>query len=269
MKVLSNWRSVRLWESHLEQRLHRRHSLRIHGLLIGSATLLVMWGVSALVRTGGVDSLALRYLFTLGTGYLCYLGMLRWWGGRLAEREGRASETWSDAAEVAGQLAPDFDLPARPVGALRPGGQAGTTPARSSGEPHGATDHGSGFDLGSLGDLGELAGGADEGAVVVVPVLALFLIGVVLLTGTGSLVLLYFGSEVLLAVTLEIAFSYVAARAAVRLAREGWLRAAVRLTWKPLLGTVACAVLLGAFVDRFVPGAQTLPHAIRIVMGRG
>ena len=35
MKVLSNWRSVRLWETQVERDLHRHHSLRTHGILIG------------------------------------------------------------------------------------------------------------------------------------------------------------------------------------------------------------------------------------------
>jgi hypothetical protein len=47
MKVLSDWRSVRLWETRLERELHRNYSLRTHGILIGTFTLLLMWGVSA------------------------------------------------------------------------------------------------------------------------------------------------------------------------------------------------------------------------------
>ena len=47
MKVLSDWRSVRLWETQLERDLHRNYSLRTHGILIGTFTLLLMWGVSA------------------------------------------------------------------------------------------------------------------------------------------------------------------------------------------------------------------------------
>jgi hypothetical protein len=49
MKVLSNWRSVRLWETQLERDLHRNYSLRTHGILIGSFTLLLMWSASALL----------------------------------------------------------------------------------------------------------------------------------------------------------------------------------------------------------------------------
>jgi hypothetical protein len=66
-----------------------------------------------------------------------------------------------------------------------------------------------------------------------------------------------------------LAFSYVSARTAVRVVREGWLSAAVRLTWKPLMGAFFCAVFLGAMLDYFVPAAHSLPHAIRLIRGAG
>lgn len=245
MRVLSNWRSVKLWESAFERDLHRRHSLRAHGLLIGTFTLLLMWGVSSLVMHFGTRSLAVRYVFTLGVGYVAYLLILRWWAKRLAE----------DRAD----FNPDFDVPDL---------QGGSGPhAADTGYADLARADGTG--LGELaGGALEAAGSADEGAVVVIPVLAIFVVGIAVVLGAGWLVLLYFGSDVLLAVTLEVAFSYVSARAAVRLAREGWLSAALRLTWKPLLGAVVCAVVLGAAIDHFLPAAQTLPQAVRMVLGR-
>ncbi len=242
MKVLSNWRSVRLWETDVERDLHRRYSLRTHGLLIGSFTLLLMWAVSSLAMHFGTHSLALRYLFTLGVGYIAYLLIVRWWAQRLTENR------------------TDLNLDVPDVG----------------------TDHGAGADTGyadlahadgtGLGDLAggalEAVGSADEGVVIVVPVLAIFLIGCAIGFGAGWLALVYFGSDVLLAVTLEVAFSYVSVRTAVRLAREGWLSAAVRLTWKPLLGALLCAVLLGASIDHFMPQVNTLPAAVRVLLGR-
>ena len=135
----------------------------------------------------------------------------------------------------------------------------------------GATGNFSGESSGSNG-LGDLASGAidvaassDEGAIVVVPVVAIFLIGCALVLGVGTLAMLYFGWEILLTVAVEIAFSYVSARTAIRVVREGWLSAAVRLSWKPLLGTVLCAVLLGATIDYFLPAANSLPQAIKLL----
>ncbi len=242
MKILSNWRSVKLWESEFERDLRRRHSLRTHGMVIGSATLLAMWGVSWLLMAGGVERMALRYAITLGAGYLVYLGVLRWWARRLVDDRAELNPDGGDMADL-------VDV-----------GVDGLSQASGGGEGSALSDVASG----AL----DVAGGADEGALIVVPVLAIFLIGAALLFGAGALVLLYFGSDVLLAVALELAFTYVSARAAVRMAREGWLSAAVRLTWKPLLGALLCAVALGAAIDHFLPEAGTLPQAVRMLRGR-
>lgn len=239
MKILSNWRSVKLWESRVEQDLHRDHSLRTHGLLIGTFMLLLMWGISALQMHFGAHSLAVRYGMTLGIGYLAYLALLRWWAQRLVE----------------GRTDIDPDLPDVP--------EISRTSSHASG--------GSGSEAGLLSDVGGGSfdvTGLDEGAVVVVPVLAIFLIGSAIVFGAGWLALLYFGWDTLLAVAVEVAFSYVSARAAVRVAREGWLRVAVRLTWKPLLGALLCAVLLGAAIDHWMPGVRSLPEAVRVLLHR-
>ncbi|MEZ2295579.1 hypothetical protein [Variovorax sp. RCC_210] len=254
MKVLSNWRSVRLWETQLERDLHRNHSLRTHGILIGSFTLLLMWCVSALqMHLLHVDSLAVRYLLTLGVGYLGYLLVLRWWANRLVQ--GRELEI-------------DVDVPDMDFGGGRGGGRGGGSHSHASvGESGGGGSSGEGSGLSDVasGAL-DVAAGADEGAVIVVPVVAIFLICTAVVLGAGSLVLLYFSWDALLAVAIEVAFSYVSARAAVRVAREGWLMAAVRLTWKPLLGAVVCAVALGALLDHFMPQVNSLPEAVRVLM---
>lgn len=255
MKVLSNWRSVRLWETQLERDLHRNHSLRTHGILIGSFTLLLMWCVSALqMHLLHVDSLAVRYLLTLGVGYLGYLLVLRWWANRLVQ--GRELEI-------------DVDVPDMDFGGGRGGGRSGGSHSQASvgesGGGGGSSSGDSGLSDVASGAL-DVAAGADEGAVIVVPVVAIFLICTAVVLGAGSLVLLYFSWDALLAVAIEVAFSYVSARAAVRVAREGWLMAAVRLTWKPLLGAVVCAVALGALIDHFMPQVNSLPEAVRVLM---
>lgn len=242
MKVLSNWRSMRLWETQIERDLHRNHSLRTHGILIGTCMLLLMWGVSALqMHLLHVDSLAVRYFLTLGVGYLGYLLLLRWWARRLVENGvGVNLDVGGGDVVDAADLALDV---------------AGSASRAGFGD---AAD--------MAGGALELAGESDEGAIIVVPVVAIFLICVAVLFGAGSLVLLYFSWDALLAVAIEVAFSYVSARAAVRVAREGWLVAAVRLTWKPLLGAVISAVILGAVLDHFMPQVNSLPEAVRVLL---
>lgn len=259
---LSNWSSVRRWENATRERLRRQNSLWMHGWCIGLLVVMVMWGTAHLQMLAGSGSLAMRYAATLGIGYLVFLALLRWWAGQLVGEESNADADPVDVLDVVD----DIRLPRR--GSAEPGH-----------EPRGGGDFGGGGAEGSFdtlpdagsatGDVArgalEVAGGADEGAVVVIPVLLVFFVGLLAVFGFGSLLLLCFGSEVLLAAAVEIAFGYVSARTAVRVLREGWLTAAVRLTWKPLLGALVSAVLLGAVLDHFVPQAKSLPDAVRIM----
>ncbi|MDP3652150.1 MAG: hypothetical protein Q8R67_10755 [Rhodoferax sp.] len=261
MNTFSNWRSVRMWESRVARDLRQQRMLWLHGLCIGLITLAVTWGASALQMHLGGESLALRYLVSLGVGYFTYLLTVRVWAAALLRR---------DHAEVPDVSGLDVsspqggcDQPGLPE--LRSGGGGDFGGGGASGEfsdgAAGAAD--------SLGDLAgsaiEVAAGSDEAAIVVVPVVAVFLVGSAIFVGAGSLVLLYFGWEVLLAVAVELAFSYATARTAVRVSREGWASAAVRLTWKPLAGAVVCAVALGAAIDHFIPTAQSLPQALKVL----
>ncbi|RQO81677.1 hypothetical protein [Acidovorax sp. FJL06] len=279
----STWRSVRMpHHGTVARSLQQRYSLRWHGLLIGSFTLLLMWGSAHVQRLLGVDSLALRYLVTLSVGYLGYLLVLRLWAARLVQRQ-RASDGDSGVGDAV-DLAADLPWPSGGGG----GGGARVPLPRAGGGDFGgggasgdlgwasglADAGGAASDSGAsaLGDLASGAadalGSADEGAVVVVPVVAIFLIGAALILGAGSLAMLFFGWDVLLTVAVEIAFSVATARAAVGVEREGWLTAAVRLTWKPLLGALVCAVLLGATIDHFLPHVHSLPEAVRALQGR-
>jgi len=279
---LSNWRSVRLLESQLEHDLRQRHAFWLHGLFIGLVTLGLTWGASHVQRMLGVESLALRYFFSLGLGYLGYLLMLRLWAGALVRKYRRQREDGGNGGNLDGGWSggdgPGSGSARMP--SLRSGEGGDFGGGGASGDFAGAADAVNVLDgadatdaAGGLGDVVggalEAAGSADEAAVVVIPVVAVFLIGCAVFFGAGSLLLAYFGWEALLAVSVELAFSYASARVAVRVVREGWLSAVLRLTWKPLLGAVVCAVLLGATIDHFVPEAHSLPHAIQLVRGPG
>ena len=251
----------------MTRHLRQRHWLRLHGLCIGTLVMAAMWGMAHLQMHLGSESLALRYALTLGTGYGVYLLTLRLWAGVLLRRDDRASTV--DAGLPDG----DFSFPGFPgqgASAESPGFNTGGGGNFGGGGASGDFSGAAGSDGSLQGGIGDMASGAleaaasaDEGAIVVVPVVAVFLVGIAIVFGAGSLLMLYFGWEALLAVAVELAFTYVSARTAVRVAREGWLSAAVRLTWKPMLGALLCAVLLGAVIDHFIPTAQSLPQAIR------
>jgi hypothetical protein len=219
---------------------------------MGLLTLGVMWGSTAMLRHAGVHSLAARYALVLGAGYLCYLLLLRIWAGALVRKQERDSL--------------NIDLP------NIPNGKRGSCHADgASGEVGSSIDVGDGTGS-ALGDVisGALDGAsaADEGAIVIIPVLAVFMAVLAAALGAGWLLLAYFGTETLLAAAVELAFAYTAARTAMRVEREGWLLATIRLTWKPLFGALIGAVLLGALIDHFIPQVDTLPAAVRVLRGR-
>ncbi|WP_053844012.1 hypothetical protein [Paracidovorax avenae] len=273
----SNWRRVRTPGRTLEASLLSRYQLRVHGWCIGAFMMAFMWAVSHTQMVLGVETLAVRYLATLGAGYVAYLLVLRLWAARLVRLPARNARNRSeedvdassgvDVLDVADALYDAGDLAARAVRSA--GGRSPTLPQSGGGDFAGTGADGHFGD--ALGDMAGKALGAaaeaDEGAVVVVPVVAIFLIGAAVLFGAGALALLYFGFDVLLAVAVELAFSYATARAAMGVERAGWLAAAVRLTWKPLLGALLCAVVLGAALDRFLPEARSLPQAVRMLQG--
>ncbi|RYX96575.1 MAG: hypothetical protein EOO28_06560 [Comamonadaceae bacterium] len=278
MKNLSNWRSIRLVESRLQHDLRQRHSFRLHGMCIGLVTLALTWGVSHVQMRLGVDSLAVRYLVSLGIGYLGYLLMLRIWAGALVDRPNRngpgensGNADLFDIADLAQAWPSGGPRGASVMPDLKSGGGGDFAGGGASGDFSGPGDvpwlpETVGDGVGGLASEAlDAAASADEGAIVVVPVAIIFLLGCAVFLGAGTLLLLYFGWEALLAVAVELAFSYVTARSAVRIVREGWLSAVLRLTWKPLLGTVICAFILGAGLDYFVPAADSLPHAIRLL----
>jgi hypothetical protein len=257
-------------------RLQRERWLRLHVLLIALLTLGTLMAAGILLRLVGVESLGLRYGLALPLSYLAYLGLLRLWAGYLIGDD-------RDGAD-AGDLLEVVDMLPTPNGA----GSAGVRLPRI--EPGGGGDFGGGgasgsfadgtLDAGSaLGDAaGELAGhtaklgaaalDSDEGAVVAVPLLVVLAIATLLMALLGLGVFALFGVDVLMAVALEVALAGLAGGFAWRRQREGWLQRALAHTWKPALAMLVLGVALGLLLDHWLPQADSLPHAIRLLSGR-
>lgn len=245
--------------------LQQKHWLRMHGLCMGLLVLLVMWVVTAAMLKAGVESMAVRYAASLGVGYAVYLAVLRLWAAYLVRNayERRREESSADGPDVLDGF-PDLhhhhgtsDVQSGGGGDFGGGGASGNWSSAAD-VPQGGS--GSWVDSVDIGDIG----GGDEG-IVIVPILAVFAGLVLAFFGLGALLWLYFGVDVLLTVAVELAFSMMAARALVRVERAGWLASAVKLTWKPLLGALVCAVAVGALADWWVPEADTLREVVTYV----
>lgn len=207
--------------------------LRLHVTLIAMCCLGCLWLSGALLRVAGVESLALRFGLSLAVTYVLYLGLLRLWAAYLLSRN---DGTAADVVDVV-----DLGLDIASTGA-RAGGHAL--------------------------DVVELAAGADEGAVVLLPLAAVVAMALALAAVLGMGLTLLFGVEVLLAVSVEVALAALAGGIAWRhqrqFGRDGWLRCALQHTWMGALLMLALGVGLGAALDRWVPQAESLPHAVRL-----
>lgn len=204
--------------------------LRLHVGLIALCCLGCLWLSGALLRWAGVDTLSLRFGLSLAVSYAAYLGLLRLWAAYLLSRE---EADVADATEIAWDVAD----------------------AGSSAGGHAL-------------DALELASDADEGALLLLPIAAVVAMVLALAALLGTGVTLLFGVEVLMAVSVEVALAAFAAGLAWRHQRQfdrgGWLRCALRHTWAGALAFLVAGVGLGAALDRWMPEAQSLPHAVKL-----
>ncbi len=259
----SSWTRIALpAEQQMRRQLQSRHWLRLHAWLTGLFTLAVMTALSAVLLHAGMHSMALRYGLVLAAGYGVYLLLVRLWAEAMLRR------SWDGP----GDLPVDLSWP----GDGSPGGpnplESGQGGSFAGGGASGSWDSG-GEALGSVAEnLAEGAGGVDLSAgldaadaegVILLPVLLVFGLLLLALTGAGSLLWLMFGSELFLAVAVEVSFALLMARTLYVMEREGWLLVALRLSWKPVLGALLVTVALGWAGDFFFPQADSLAQVVR------
>lgn len=241
--------------------LQHRRWLRLHVLLLAALTTALCWGVSALLRHAGVESLAWRPPVAVLLTWPLYLGLLWLWGRwlisddradladalDLGDAVGDAAHLAADGARAAARGLAELRRPPLSGG----GGHFGGGGAQSHldlPEPAGEALESAGDALvevggravsGSLDALGD----ADEGAAVMVPLL------------------------VVLGVAVELAFASMGGALAWRAQREGWLSHALRRTTVPMLGLAACVGGAGLLLHHWLPQARTLPEALRLLVG--
>lgn len=246
-------------EQQLRRQLQNHHWLRLHAWLTGGLTLAVMAALSAVLLHAGMRSMGLRYGLVLAAGYGVYLLLLRLWAEAMLRRswDAPADLPWSGGAGRGGAI----PVESGQGGSFGGGGASGHWDG--AGETLGAAlDQGS-----SAADLPLGLDAVDAEGVVLLPVLLVFGALLLALTGAGSLLWLMFGSELFLAVAVEVAFALLMARTLYVMEREGWLLVALRLSWKPVLGALLLAVALGWACDMLFPQADTLAQALRALRG--
>ncbi len=241
-----------------------RRWLRWHTFLLASLCFLIAWGTSAGLMRAGIEALALRWPLAFGVAYGAFIGLLWLWCRWLLSRDEADGDPGLDGDH--------FDVGSGGGG----GGGGGEVPFRSGG----GGDFGGGGASGSFdGDAAvegagratklalEAAASADEGIVIAVP-LALVVGAATLIAGAiGVAVFGLFGIEVLLGVAVEIAIASAGGALAYRARREGWLAHALSRTFRPMLLLLLIVALLGLAIDHWLPQAQSLPQALRLLGG--
>ena len=263
-------------DEHVRRGLQQRHWLRLHAALTGLLALLLMLAISAGLLQAGMRSMGWRYGLALAGGYVLYLLLVRLWAGCMLRRDWNADASGGDGGSGGSSAGGSTRGPADVIhsgegGSFGGGGSSGDWSAAavdasgadaSGAAAPGAESASSGIDWG--GGLDAIDG---EG-VVVLPVLALFALMLLAFTGLGSLLWLVWGSELFLAVAVEVAFALLMARSLYVMERDGWLLVALRLSWKPMLGALLSAVALGLLCDALFPEADTLAQVIKSLRGR-
>lgn len=251
--------------------LRARRWLRWHCAVIGGLTFLAACLSSFALMWLGTDALALRYGASFTIGYGVLLGLLYVWARWLLSHD-RGDELHLDGAGSGGDSGGNS-------GGTPGGGSRAEMPAIKSeeGGDFGGAGGGGSFDMPeatsaladgageTAGPVLDVAGAADEGALVLLP-LAL-VIGIALAIGAtvGFVVFGLFGVEVLLAVAVEVAIASAGGALAYKAGAEGWLGVAWRHTRSAAAIALIGIVGLGAAIDHWVPEARSLPHALRLM----
>jgi hypothetical protein len=239
--------------------LHARRWLRWHCFLIASLTLAAAWACSHLLMRMGVELLSLRYATSFVIAYGVLLGLLYVWARWLLSRdEGDGIQV--DGGGGGGDGSP-LDSPVFRSGE---GGDFGGAGAGGSFDAPSAAADGAGEGAGAAL---EVAAGADEGALVLVPLAIVIGIALAIGTGLGFVVFGLFGVEVLLAVAVEIAIASVGGALAFKAGAEGWFGAAWRRTRMAAVVALVGLLVFGAAIDRWMPQARSLPHALQLMRG--
>ena len=235
--------------------LVRRRWLRWHTFLLASLCFLIAWGTSAGLMRAGIEALTLRWPLAFGVAYFAFIGLLWLWCRWLLSRDEADGDPGLDGG--------DFDLGSGADAPFRSGsgGDFGGGGASGSFDGDAAVEGASRATEMAL----EAAAAADEGIVIAVP-LAVVVGAATLIAGAlGVAVFGLFGIEVLLGVAVEIAIASAGGALAYRARREGWLSHALSRTFRPMLQLLLMVTLLGLAIDHWLPQAQSLPQALRLL----
>ncbi len=254
--------------------LVKRYDLRFHMSLILASTCMAGMLASALLLHAGVHDMRWRYPVVVTLAYLTFLcGVWVWLRFAGFARPSRTGSSLLDGADVPisggggggggiGRIGGGLGR----GGGTFDGGGASTSWAQGARAPLVAVSpdtsvaadapSGSGEGLSkTFSGLGDIGGGDDLGAIVLVIVLAL-----AIFLATGYLV--WMGPEIL----TEAAFGATLAGGLARNTRDpsaaGWTAGVVKKTWWPFAIVLVLALVFASYAAEHHPGAKTFREAL-------
>lgn len=199
-----------------------------------------------MLRLGGIEGMALRYVLAMGVAYLAFLGLLWIW---LRWRADDFLDPVADAVDLAGNL-PDLshlDF----SGAVRGGG--------GSFDGGGASAN---FDIaGGAGDsVSDKLGVIAEAEEAAIPIAVIVLIGAIVLS---SLFVIYSAPLLFAEIIVDGVLSASLYRRLRGMQHNHWIHAALKRTFWPFVLTTLLVGVCGVAMEMLAPGAQSVGEVLR------
>ena len=265
-------------KSRLRKAIMKHYSVRMHMTLIILASIASGMLLSKALLVFGLDSMTLRYLLAIVTGYLVFLLGVRIWLHCTGFDRGvvRSSGIIAGSGVVAGSSVVghksnsgssgggDFNFGSFDFSSGGNGGGASDIFAGKGGGfgGGGASDSFSdGPSIGSSGGSGGSGGGGfdiDGDALVILLLIALVLL---VLIGTGGYVV-YQAPSILSDSAFQMLLAGRLAKHAKRMSEEDWMGSLVRETWKSLLAILVVTMMFTLYAAHVYPAAHTMPEVI-------
>lgn len=271
-------------KNRLRAAIMKHYSVRLHMTLIILACVASGVLLSKVLLAFGINSMTLRYLLAIFTGYLVFLLGVRIWLHCTGFDRGVVG---SSAILAGSSIVAGSSVAGRKDNSRSSGGggdfNLGSLDFSSGGNGSGASDlfagKGGGFGGGGASDsfsagpsIGGSGGGSGGGggfdfdidgdALVILLLIALLLL---VLIGTGGYVV-YQAPSILTDSAFQMLLGGRLARHAKRMTEADWMGSLVSETWKSLLAIVVVTMMFTLYAAHVYPAAHSMPEVINFAL---
>ncbi len=216
----------------------------------------------------GLSHIVIRYSIVLLFAYSCFFILMRLWLQYLTApyRKSKRNDSLIDAADVISNF-PDLPLSRGASRVVGHGGKFGGGGVSDAwGEAGGVAETLSTVGETTTGAIGEgvtgvgevVAGLADEGGIVLIPLIVLL----VVLLG-GGVYLIYEAPVIFSEAAFEIVLAATLIKRAKAIDSPDWIGSVFRATWPAFVLTAAITILAGWAMMHYFPGAAKITDVVR------